>query len=293
MAAVLLQIIDEEEIGMNPDIQKDVIDALHVLPVIDAEEEIRRRVNFMKEYLLVSGAKGYVLGLSGGQDSTLTGKLAQLAVNELNEQSEVKTYRFIAVRLPYGIQKDEADAQEAIAFIQPDKVVTIQIKPAVDAAVRQFEEATGEKLSDFHKGNTKARERMKAQYDLAAHYGMLVLGTDHAAEAVTAFFTKHGDGACDLTPIFGLSKGQGKQLLQALDCPAKLYLKKPTADLEDLKPGLPDEEALGMTYDELDQYLEGAALSGERAALIARRYTVSEHKRRGPVTLYDDWWKKV
>ncbi|MCU6797773.1 ammonia-dependent NAD(+) synthetase [Paenibacillus sp. WQ 127069] len=282
----------------KPTVQQHIQEVLHVLPRIDADQEIRRRVDFLKSYLLSTKAEGYVLGISGGQDSTLTGKLAQIAVDELNQEITDPTgiagegYRFITVRLPYGVQQDEADAQMALSFIQPSKNITVNIQPAVDASAAQFEQATGEKLSDFLKGNIKARERMKVQYDLAAHYRMLVLGTDHAAEAVSGFFTKHGDGACDAAPIFGLNKRQGKELLKHLGCPELLYLKKPTADLEDLKPGLPDEVALGVTYEEIDTYLEGGVLSDAAKDIIERRYQRTEHKRNAAVTVYDEWWKE-
>lgn len=271
--------------------QETIQASLFVQGNIDVAYEIKRRVQFLKAYLIHTGAKGYVLGLSGGQDSTLTGKLAQIAIQELNAEGSTETYQFMAVRLPYGIQKDEDDAQAAIRFIGPSRVVTVNIQSAVDASVRQFAEATGEVLSDFHKGNVKARERMKVQYDLAAHYQFLVLGTDHAAEAITGFFTKHGDGACDVAPIYGLNKRQGKLLLEQLGCPEHLYLKKPTADLEDLKPGLPDEEALGLTYDQLDDYLEGSPLLASAVQKIEERYVITEHKRRGQVNCYDNWWK--
>lgn len=271
--------------------QEAIQASLFVQGNIDVAYEIKRRVQFLKAYLIHTGAKGYVLGLSGGQDSTLTGKLAQIAIQELNAEGSTETYQFMAVRLPYGIQKDEDDAQAAIRFIGPSRVVTVNIQSAVDASVRQFAEATGEVLSDFHKGNVKARERMKVQYDLAAHYQFLVLGTDHAAEAITGFFTKHGDGACDVAPIYGLNKRQGKLLLEQLGCPEHLYLKKPTADLEDLKPGLPDEEALGLTYDQLDDYLEGSPLLASAVQKIEERYVITEHKRRGQVNCYDNWWK--
>jgi NAD+ synthase len=276
---------------MGNAIQESIRARLHVKQSILAGDEIQTRVRFLKEYLTYTGAQGYVLGLSGGQDSTLTGKLAQMAIDERNAEHGVKAFQFVAVRLPYDVQKDEVDAQDAIRFIAPTRVVTVNIQPAVDATVEQFAKATGEKLSDFHKGNVKARERMKVQYDLAAHYRLLVLGTDHAAEAVTGFFTKHGDGACDVAPIFGLAKRQGKLLLQALGCPAHLYMKKPTADLEDLKPGLPDEEALGLTYEQLDDYLEGKPLTTDASQRIEARYAATAHKRQGPVTLYDQWWK--
>jgi len=272
-------------------VQKQIIEELGVKPVVDANDEIRQRVQFLKEYMKSCNANGYVLGLSGGQDSTLCGKLTQMAVDECNQEAGEKRYTFIAVRLPYGVQQDEADAQDAIKFIEPDRVVTINIKPAVDAAVEQFKQATGEEMRDFIKGNTKARERMKAQYDLAGQYGMLVVGTDHAAEAISGFFTKHGDGACDITPIFGLNKRQGKQLLQALGCPEHLYLKQPTADLEDLRPGLPDEVALGVTYEQIDDFLEGKEIDQAASDIIIRRFQATEHKRHLPVALADTWWK--
>lgn len=276
---------------MTTTFQQNIIEALGVQPQIDPQAEIRQRVNFLKDYVRTTGARGYVLGLSGGQDSTLTGKLAQMAVEELNAEQGEGTFQFIAMRLPYGVQADEADAQDAIEWIQPSRVVTVNIKPAVDAAYQSFTEATGETLSDFLKGNIKARERMKVQYDIGAHTRTLVIGTDHAAEAISGFFTKHGDGAADITPIFGLNKRQGKALLKVLGCPEHLYLKKPTADLEENRPSLPDEDALGVTYDQIDEYLEGQAVAPEAREIIEKRYVATEHKRRPPVTVFDTWWK--
>lgn len=284
-------IINRSARNMRP-IQRKIINALEVKPRIQIQEEIKKRIQFIKGYVKQAGAKGCVLGLSGGQDSTLTGKLAQLAMDELNQENRTNQYIFMAVRLPFGVQRDESDAQAAIQFIQPTMEMTVNIQNAVQASYDSFSLATGEELSDYLKGNIKARERMKVQYDLGAHYQLLVLGTDHAAEAITGFFTKFGDGACDLAPIFGLNKRQGKMLLQELGCPPGLYLKAPTADLEDLKPGLPDEEALGITYNELDDYLEGKEVREEVALKIENRYIITEHKRRPPVTIYDSWWKE-
>ncbi|WP_332694628.1 ammonia-dependent NAD(+) synthetase [Halalkalibacter lacteus] len=272
--------------------QTTIISDLQTSPTVNPKEQIRERVDFLKNYLVHTGVNGFVLGISGGQDSTLAGKLAQTAINELNEEQSNKAYSFYAVRLPYGEQKDEDDAQDAIRFIEPTKAFTVNIKGAVNASVEAFIAATGEQLSDFNKGNTKARERMKAQYDLAAHFGCLVIGTDHAAEAITGFFTKHGDGACDIAPLFGLTKRQGKLLLMELGAPEHLYKKAPTADLEDDKPGLPDEIALGMTYDNLDDYLEGKQVDRGIKEKIESRYEKTEHKRQLPVTIYDSWWKQ-
>lgn len=135
-------------------------------------------------------------------------------------------------------------ARDAIAFIQPDRVLTVNIKAAVLASEQALREA-GIELSDFVRGNEKARERMKAQYSIAGMTKGVVVGTDHAAEAITGFFTKYGDGGTDINPIFRLNKRQGKQLLAHLGCPEHLYKKLPTADLEDDRPSLPDEVATG------------------------------------------------
>ncbi len=273
------------------EMQKKIIEAMKVKPSIDVKAEIGQRVQLLKQYILKTKMKGYVLGISGGQDSTLTGKLCQMAIDELNAEVGDNSYLFIAVRLPYGKQQDEQDAQDAIKFIEPTKKITVNIKDAVDASVQAFTNATGNQLTDFMKGNTKARERMKAQYDIGAYYQCLVVGTDHSAEAITGFFTKHGDGACDIVPIFGLNKRQGKQLLKYLGCPEHLYLKAPTADLEDDKPGLPDEVSLGFTYENIDDYLEGKQVPPEIQAKIETRFKVTEHKRQGAVSLFDPWWK--
>jgi NAD+ synthase len=273
-------------------IQEQVIEALKTKPSIDAKKEIRKSVDMMKNYLKkFSFLESMVLGISGGQDSTLTGKLAQMAVNELNEELDEKKYMFIAVRLPYGVQADEADCQDAISFIQPDKVIVVNIKDAVDASVAAVENGMGKQLTDFLKGNVKARHRMETQYSIAGAYKGIVLGTDHSAEAITGFYTKFGDGAADMVPIFRLNKRQGKQLLQELGCPEHLYLKVPTADLEDNRPGLPDEVALGVSYDDIDDYLEGKEVNEDSKTKIESWYTKSEHKRQPPISVFDDWWK--
>lgn len=276
---------------MMINLQKTIIEELKVKPSIDPKQEIRISIDFMKNYLKKhSFLKGLVLGISGGQDSALTGKLAQMAVDELNEEAGAQDYSFTAVRLPYGVQFDEDDCQDALNFIQPSKIYTVNIKNAVDASKHALD-TSGITLSDFAKGNEKARERMKVQYSIAAMYHAVVLGTDHAAEAVTGFYTKYGDGGADLIPISRLNKRQGKQLLIVLGCPEHLYTKIPTADLEEDRPALPDEIALGVSYDQIDDYLEGKNIPTESKEKIENHYLRSKHKRHMPITVFDDFWK--
>lgn len=272
-------------------LQQQIIKELHVQPTINVHEEIRRTIDFLKEYAHKhSFLKGFVLGISGGQDSTLAGKLTQMAVDELNDEVGEQRYAFYAVRLPYGVQADESDCNDALAFINPTQVYTVNIKPAVDAGVQALADA-GITISDFIKGNDKARERMKVQFALAAAKQAVVIGTDHAAEAVTGFYTKYGDGGADLTPLWRLNKRQGRAMLAELGCPKHLYEKTPTADLEENRPSLPDEVALGITYDEIDDYLEGKEIPKTAQETLEKHYLRSQHKRHLPITVYDDFWK--
>ena len=276
---------------MRP-LQKEIIKYEHVLPEIDPQKEVRRSVDFLKDYLQENTfLKSYVLGISGGQDSTLAGKLCQMAISEMREETGDNSYQFIAVRLPYGVQADAQDAADAVAFQKPDQDLTVNIKPAVDALVASLNEA-GQKITDFNKGNIKARERMVVQYAIAGAHDGAVVGTDHAAENFSGFYTKYGDGAADLTPLFRLDKRQGKQMLKFLNCPEHLYQKAPTADLEENKPGLPDEVALGVSYRDVDDYLEGRTVSETAAEKIESLWRKSEHKRHLPVTVFDDFYRK-
>jgi len=275
-----------------------IIEEMKVLPTIDVKFEIRRRIDFIKKQLVNSGLTNLILGISGGVDSTTCGKLAQLAVNELNDFDNAlnkKTYGFIAIRLPYGVQADEADAQLAIDFIQPSHCLTTNIKTGTEGIHEEAIKALSDNqlLSashsqvDFSKGNVKARTRMIMQYHIAGLLGGLVIGTDHSAENITGFFTKWGDGACDLAPLFGLSKRQVRQIAKSLNAPKLLIEKAPTADLEELSPGKEDEDALGITYNQLDDFLEGKTVDKTVMDIIVSIYLKTQHKRDPIPTIYD------
>ncbi|MDR6983262.1 NAD+ synthase [Rheinheimera pacifica] len=270
-----------------------IIAEMRVLPQIDAEFEIRRRVDFIKQRLSASGMKSLVLGISGGIDSTTCGRLAQMAVNELNQTGS--GYQFIAVRLPYATQKDEAEAQMAVDFIQPSKALSVNVQPGADAIHQATFSAlaadglaiASEAQADFAKGNVKARTRMVIQYHIAALLGGLVLGTDHSAENITGFYTKWGDGACDLAPLFGLSKRQVRLVGKTLGAPDILVGKIPTADLECMAPQKADEAALGLTYEQIDDFLEGKTVAADVSEKLIGIYLKTQHKRQPIPTIYD------
>ncbi|MEZ9924554.1 NAD(+) synthase [Vibrio breoganii] len=274
--------------------EQEIRQEMRVLPSIDVDFEIERRVDFIKRKLLESGCKSVVLGISGGVDSTTCGRLAQLAVDQLNQETD-ENYQFIAVRLPYGTQRDEDEAQLALSFIKPTHSISVNIADGVDglhAATGVALQGTGlmpesaEKI-DFVKGNVKARARMIAQYQIAGYIGGLVLGTDHSAENITGFYTKFGDGACDLAPLFGLSKRQVRQLANTLGAPELLVTKTPTADLEELDPQKADEDALSVSYDDIDNFLEGKPLAEDAKQTLIDIYKRTQHKREPIPTIYD------
>lgn len=274
---------------------EQIVKEMMVQPTIDVEFEVRRRVDFIKTKLQQANQKTLVLGISGGIDSSTCGKLAQLAVNELNHENTGGEYRFVAVRLPYDTQADEADAQLALEFIQPSLSVAVNVKPGAEGIHSEVLAALPSELIDtfsdshidFVKGNVKARARMVAQYDIAGLLGGLVLGTDHSAENITGFFTKWGDGACDLIPLFGLNKRQVRAVASHLGAPELLVKKAPTADLEELDPGKKDESALGLTYDQIDDFLEGKNVASEVSEKLVAIFNKTQHKRQPIPTVYD------
>ena len=273
--------------------QAEIIAEMRVVPQIDVAYEARRRIDFIKYELELSGHKALVLGISGGVDSCTCGRLAQLAVEELNQA--IGGYRFVAVRLPYATQADESDAQLSIDFIQPSVALTVNVQPGADAIHRATLAALAEagvdegddSARDFVHGNVKARVRMVTQYEIAGLLNGLVLGTDHSAENVTGFYTKYGDGACDLVPLFGLNKRQVRQLAAHLGAPKQIITKAPTADLETLDPSKPDEEALGLTYDQIDDFLEGRKVDPEAEHRLIHIFLTTQHKRQPIASVYD------
>lgn len=265
--------------------QNEIIRALEVKPTIDPQIEIENRIEFLANYLGQTGLNGFVLGISGGQDSLLAGVLAQKAVEK--RRADGNPAEFHAILLPYGAQADRDDALAACDVIGPDTVHDFNIKPGVDGITAGFEQAEGRTVTDFDKGNIKARTRMIAQYALAGDLGLLVIGTDHAAEAVTGFFTKYGDGGADVLPLSGLTKRQGKALLRELGAPEHFMTKAPTADLLDGRPAQADETELGITYNQLDDYLEGKDIDQAIANVIEQRYQATMHKRTLPIAYTD------
>jgi NAD+ synthase len=264
--------------------QGRIAQELGVAGDFDPADETRKRIEFLASYAAAARAGALVLGISGGVDSTVAGRLCQLAVETLRERGT--PVRFVAMRLPYGVQADAADAQRALDFIRPDETLSVDIKPAADGMLRELKVAglafTDAAQEDFVLGNIKARQRMIAQYAVAGARSGLVVGTDHAAEAIMGFFTKYGDGGFDLTALGGLTKRRVRAIATHLGADQSMASKVPTADLETLRPQLPDEVALGVSYEQVDDFLEGRHVDPGAAEIILTTYRRTAHKRALP-----------
>lgn len=259
--------------------QQDIIRELGVKPTIDVAEEIRKRVDFLKEYILKSGTNGLLIAISGGIDSAVAAGLCKRATDELSKEKG-REYQTVGVFQPYGVQEDIEDSYATAKAFGLSHTIETNIEEAVNEIALETEHGLkpyiNRHMSKEGKGNIKARTRMVIQYAIAFELNLLVVGTDHASEAVTGFYTKWGDGAVDVTPLSSLNKRQVRMLARELGVPSSILDKAPTAGLWQ---GQTDEKELGISYEDNSDYLEGKQISPEVQEKLERQYVKTAHKR--------------
>ena len=221
---------------------------------------------FLKNYLDNNGMNCYVLGVSGGVDSSLCAALARNAVGR---------EKLRCLIIPIDSAKEDVDDALTLVKDLDLKYDIIDASETFHSYVRDFQK-NGIELDRSTLGNLKARMRMSILYAIAQKERGLVIGTDNADERCVGYFTKYGDGACDILPIAHLVKAEVVEASKILGIRTSLAERVPTAGLYE---GQTDEKEMGVSYKDLDAYVLGKEVNETAKNRIQYLERISEHKR--------------
>lgn len=246
--------------------------------------QAERIAGWMRRHLVSAGARGFVLGLSGGVDSAIVLRLAQLAAPNAT----------LGAILPcYSDPQDEHDAAFVAAhFSAPTLRIDLSsaydsliatLQPAVQSLPKHTRPAAppGPLRDRLPLASIKPRLRMTTLYFIANSLNYLVAGTTNRSELAIGAFTKHGDGGADLLPLGRLAKGEVRGLARELGVPPAIVSRPASAGLW---IGQTDEEEMGFSYEELERYLDEGpqGVSPALAMKIERLTRSTDHKRELP-----------
>lgn len=222
-------------------------------------------VKWLQEKVKNANSKGVVFGLSGGIDSAVIAGIAKLAFP--NDA--------LGIIMPiHSIEEDEEDAR-LVADKLDIKIKKVDLSQTYDNLIKSSFD--GE--NNMAKSNIKSRLRMTTLYYYGQELGYLVLGSSNKSEMHIGYFTKHGDSGSDLMPLANFTKREIYELAESLGVPEKIIEKKPSAGLW---KGQSDEDELGFSYNDLDNYLEGKEIDEKTKKEIEHRNKTTEHKRNMP-----------
>ncbi|MBU3099637.1 MULTISPECIES: NAD(+) synthase [Clostridium] len=238
-----------------------------------ANRMIEETSDFLKKYAKATGKKGYVCHLTGGVDSFVTSMLIRKSGLEL-----------INLSLPFGIKQDIDDVEKAKCVIKPEVFKTYDIMGPVIESIELLRDLPSSKVDI---GNTKARIRMTVLYRIAEVYDVLVAGVSNAAELTLGMMTKYGDGAADVQPLAGITKGVVYEMAKILNAPQSIIDKLSTTGVWDNGT---NQKIVTELNHQVCIYLRGGDIEKVYEEKILKLYEISKHKRHLPVSLKDTWW---
>ncbi|HBW38153.1 NAD(+) synthase [Desulfosporosinus sp. BICA1-9] len=232
-------------------------------------EEIKSRVEWIREILNQTGAKGLVIGMSSGKDSNTVAALCKLATDNV-----------LGVIMPcYSRDTDKVDALK-VAEKLGIETVEVPLEESFSKLSESIQNSMDETITPMAFANIKPRLRMTTLYALAQAKGYLVAGTDNLSEAVMGYYTKYGDGAYDFCVISDLTATEVVELGKALGIPKEIIEKTPSAGLWE---GQTDESEMGITYAAIDEFIRTGEGPNEVISAIRTAYTKTAHKRMLPL----------
>lgn len=234
------------------------------------EKEINQRVQFIKDLLKSSNAKGIIYGNSGGKDSALVGILCKMACDNV-----------LGVIMPCGTKQNyNQDKQDAIKVAEKFDIdyITVDLTDVKEAFINSVNKNI--KLNVAALSNIAPRLRMTTLYSIAREKNYIVAGTGNRSEGYMGYFTKWGDGAYDFNPIADLTVTEIYELLKYLKCPETIIKKAPSAGLFE---GQTDEKEMGITYSAIDNYLLNGKADEKTLDIMEKAHKNSEHKRQSPI----------
>ena len=231
---------------------------------MELKEYLLEIEKFLQDYLEQSHCKGYVLGLSGGVDSSLVAAIARKAVGK----DKLFCYSI-------DVDSNKADVDDAIQ-VAKELDVNLEVINLTETFHTYLKELKGEEFIRLTKSNLKVRMRMCALFAYAQEHSSLVLGTDNMDERYVGYFTKYGDGAADVLPIVYLTKSEVREAAKLYGLSKVLAERTPSAGLFE---GQTDEDEMGIKYADLDNFLLGKEVDDATKARIQHLHKISEHKR--------------
>ena len=223
--------------------------------------------DWVREEVTLGGGKGVVFGLSGGIDSAVIAYICKKAFPDSS----------LGINIPCFSSKDDINDAKSIAKGIKLKYVSVNMDYTYNTMLDELGEMRDDR--DISLSNIKPRLRMIVLYYYANNLNYFVIGAGNKSEITLGYFTKYGDGGCDLMPLGNLTKREVYSIARSLDIPEEIIEKPPSAGLW---KGQTDEEELGITYPEIDDYLEGKKVSKDVKIKIEELIKKNEHKRRMP-----------